>query len=648
MRSDVESCERFFIFITVLPNRLVRMTTPLEGDPGELLGILDDTARTLRHKGKLSEAVNVLWQALHLRVQVRGRDAAEVAEAARDIIKFLNKLAVAAIKDGDYDACVAYLGKALKISEPDAIPGLEEFRILTLNNASCCHRRLGNTQQALRCAKDALDVGFQTHDDKSLACSHLNACSVLSQAGRHEEALRHARDAVNSSLQALRSTQEDPAFEAAADEDRERAKQEQLATLCIAYHNAGVEFEHLGRKECLQLYRRALDLAETHLPKKRKMSAKFRKSLQSAQMMMQRIYGSSERGDGGRGGETDARSEGGGGRRRPKSARAALRSNSSGNGSSSLPNLHSGSGPSTSGSPAMPISDQLREAREKVRELEQEMQAVGRSDADQGVGGGRLEGEDRGAVRLELDELHERTKQALASVKEIQRQNKDKRGTMENSASAPVLAASMGSRADSVESLQIESAGMIVMGPGLMSGVGPTINGKGNTAGGDPLKNKRRRRRPMSAPRSGKSRKKKLPPWARSKAPDYENMPEPNLMAVRLFYQLHLVLEKRRSRAIDIFREFDDDDSGSINKREFSSGCRALGIRVTKAQRRSVFDMIDDDKVSVRLYCFVLSRLLPPPQPPAPPIPFRGLVPHIHVYTPASPPALTIPSQPVR
>ena len=73
-------------------------------------------------------------------------------------------------------------------------------------------------------------------------------------------------------------------------------------------------------------------------------------------------------------------------------------------------------------------------------------------------------------------------------------------------------------------------------------------------------------------------------------------MSDENLMAIRLFYQLHMILEKR-SRAIDIFREFDDDDSGSINKREFSSGCRALGIRVTKAQRRSVFNMIDEDKV---------------------------------------------------
>ena len=492
------------------------MTTPLVvaggGDPGELLAILDDTALTLQRKGKLGEAANVMWQALHLRVQSLGRGSAEVGSAAVDMIKFLNKLAVASIKDGDYDACVAYLGKALKISEPDAVPGLEEFRILTLNNASCCHRRLGNTQQALRCARDALDVGFQTRDDKSLACSHLNACSVLSQAGRHEEALRHARDAVNCSLQALRTTRDDPAFNAADDGDRERANQEQLATLCIAYHNAGVEFEHLGRKECLQLYRRALALAETHLPKKRKMSAKFRKSLQSAQRMMQRIFGSGRGEDAGgdRDDEGEAGNEGGGGRRRrPNSARPTLRSNS--NGHRSLPNLRtadSGGSPA-SGSLSMPISDQLREAREKVRELEREMRSVGGGNVEEEEE--EEEQEDRGAVRLELDELHERTKQALTSVKEMQRaqQKNAKDGVLMSSASAPVLAATLGARADSVESLQIESAGMIVMGPGLMSGVGPTINGKGNTAGGEPTKNKRRRRRPASAPRAGKARKKK-------------------------------------------------------------------------------------------------------------------------------------------
>ena len=238
-------------------------------DPTELLSILDDTASALEAKEKFSEAVSVLWQALHLRVESMGRDSEEVATSSEYLIKLLNKLAVQSIRDGQYDECISYLGRALKLSEPDAVPHLEHYRILTLNNASCCHRRLGNTQLALKYAKDALDVGFQTRDDKSLACSHLNACSVLSQAGRHEEALRHARDAVNASLQALRTSQEDPASaldykegQDLDDEEKARLNQEQLATLCIAYHNIAVEQEFLKQYQAsLNSYAKAAQSA---------------------------------------------------------------------------------------------------------------------------------------------------------------------------------------------------------------------------------------------------------------------------------------------------------------------------------------------------------------------------------------------------
>ena len=130
------------------------METPVgaaAGDPRELLSILDDTAGTLQRKGQLAEAANVLWQALHLRIQVLGRDAPEVGEAARDIIKFLNsslwpRSRMATTMHAWPTWAKAQLSLAWSLARG--------FRILTLNNASCCHRRLGNTQQALRCAKD--------------------------------------------------------------------------------------------------------------------------------------------------------------------------------------------------------------------------------------------------------------------------------------------------------------------------------------------------------------------------------------------------------------------------------------------------------------------------------------------------------------
>ena len=612
-------------------------------DPTELLSILDDTASALEAKEKFSEAVSVLWQALHLRVESMGRDSVEVATSSEYLIKLLNKLAVQSIRDGQYDECISYLGRALKLSEPDAVPHLEHYRILTLNNASCCHRRLGNTQLALKYAKDALDVGFQTRDDKSLACSHLNACSVLSQAGRHEEALRHARDAVNASLQALRTSQEDPTSmldykegQDLDDEEKARLNQEQLATLCIAYHNAGVEFEHLGRKECMQLYRRALNLAEMHLPRKRKMAAKFRSSLQSAQRTtMGNTSGRDEA-------EESLRGRGGGKRMRPSSAPGQRQSR--------LPPM-SGSSKynEETSSPSHQISTQLKLARERVLELEREMAGTSTTEENNM----RKEGEpaedmietkkegsnpstnllDARAVREELDELHERTHNAILSVQNMNQKSTSKKNKkiMMSSASEPMFMAgghgggsdSSSPHTQSAQSLQIESAGMVVMGPGLNSGVGPIIAGgkKSHLTQMLAATKKKMRKRPSSAGPRGRKNKKKLPPWARSKAPDFVNMPEEHLVAIRIFYQLNVILEKKRARAMDIFREFDDDDSGTINGKELRLGCRALGIHITKSQRKAVFDMIDDDKSGDLDYMELAKEIKkagkhPPPFPP--------------------------------
>jgi Ca2+-binding EF-hand superfamily protein/tetratricopeptide (TPR) repeat protein len=588
------------------------MTTSFEQDPQELLSILEETSSTLRSKGKFIEAVSVMWQSLHLRVESKGREAPEVANKSQELIKLLNKLAVQAIRDGQYDDCIGFLGRALKLSDPDAIPNLEHYRILTLNNASCCHRRLGNTQLALKYAKDALNVGFETRDDRSLACSHLNACSVLSQAGRHEEALRHARDAVNCSLQALRSSQNDGSGDEFNDreeeqfdqEEKARLNHEQLATLCIAYHNAGVEFEHLGRNECLQLYRRALNLAELHLPRKRKMAAKFRASLQSAQRTAQR-YGRSM-GLSIDSSVVEKEKRHGGKRPRPNSAPSNRKNllpamNGAANyGDGSTEISVDDNGVSSSASPSS-LSVQLKMAREKVLELEREMNG-GTDGNNDGNNDGPAADElsstvKSSAFREELDQLHQRTESALLSLKKQQQQQKKKVTRMVSSASGPILRGhpmNLSINEESAQSLKIENAGMIVMGPGLMSGVGPTIFGKGMKGSNTDKTKKARRKRPASAG-SARKKKKKLPPWAKSKAPDWDNMSESNLMAVRIFYKLFLVLEKRRARAMDIFREFDADDSGTINGREFREGCKTLGITIKKAQRKAVFGMIDDD-----------------------------------------------------
>ena len=48
-------------------------------------------------------------------------------------------------------------------------------------------------------------------------------------------------------------------------------------------------------------------------------------------------------------------------------------------------------------------------------------------------------------------------------------------------------------------------------------------------------------------------------------------------------------------RAIDIFRAWDDDDSGTISRKEFAKALPAIGLKVTKEQADELFSSFDDD-----------------------------------------------------
>jgi hypothetical protein len=76
-----------------------------------------------------------------------------------------------------------------------------------------------------------------------LADTHLNLCAVLSQLDRHEDALQH----VMLSIILL----QDEFLQSTLPKAREEVSDERLAVLAIAYHNLGVEFEHLKRVRVL-------------------------------------------------------------------------------------------------------------------------------------------------------------------------------------------------------------------------------------------------------------------------------------------------------------------------------------------------------------------------------------------------------------
>ena len=72
------------------------------------------------------------------------------------------------------------------------------------------------------------------------------------------------------------------------------------------------------------------------------------------------------------------------------------------------------------------------------------------------------------------------------------------------------------------------------------------------------------------------------------------------------------------ARVIDIFRAWDDDDSGTVSKKEFSKALPMLGLQVSKLQASELFDTFDEDRCAhdtagiCRRICRRISGLLRP------------------------------------
>ena len=65
--------------------------------------------------------------------------------------------------------------------------------------------------------------------------------------------------------------------------------------------------------------------------------------------------------------------------------------------------------------------------------------------------------------------------------------------------------------------------------------------------------------------------------------------------------QIRDYLSQKAVRVIDLFRQWDDDGTGKIEKPEFCRGMKELGLTVSKAQLDELFDMWDPDKSGARL-----------------------------------------------
>ena len=63
--------------------------------------------------------------------------------------------------------------------------------------------------------------------------------------------------------------------------------------------------------------------------------------------------------------------------------------------------------------------------------------------------------------------------------------------------------------------------------------------------------------------------------------------------------QIRDYLSQKAVRVIDLFRQWDDDGTGKIEKKEFRRGMKELGLHVSDAQLDELFDSWDPDKSGV-------------------------------------------------
>jgi len=92
--------------------------------------------------------------------------------------------------------------------------------------------------------------------------------------------------------------------------------------------------------------------------------------------------------------------------------------------------------------------------------------------------------------------------------------------------------------------------------------------------------------------------------------PPLELTPEMKAQVDGILGQLCALLYRSRSRMIETFQDFDVDNSGRIDRKEFRSFVSALGVVAHKSGVDALFDIIDTDRGGT-IDCALLSDILP-------------------------------------
>lgn len=199
----------------------------------------------------------------------------------------------------DYPMVSELLKKAEILTEHDPAG-----KAVTFNNFACFSRQQGRLHASLAYLQKALAIEQKLVHVDTPADTHLNLCAVLSQLGRHREALEHSQ-------QALMLLQEELFADGAS--QRAAQKPDRIAVLAICYHNIGVECEFLKHHQAsLQAYTKGVEIASVYLGATHGITATLERSQAAARTAIEKIAAAKKPGGGRSAGGAGGAGRGGG------------------------------------------------------------------------------------------------------------------------------------------------------------------------------------------------------------------------------------------------------------------------------------------------------------------------------------------------
>mmetsp|Transcript_31825 Transcript_31825/g.89532 ORF Transcript_31825/g.89532 Transcript_31825/m.89532 type:complete len:258 (-) Transcript_31825:10-783(-) len=166
-----------------------------------------------------------------------------------------NTLGMKHLKDGNTEPSCKFFEKAEALTDPSNLHMNPDARLVlravTYNNMGCFYKSMSKLHTALQYLKKAQRIEEKSNGRcQNPAGTHLNLCALLSQMGKHMEALQHAR-------RALELLEANPP---------QRSSSSSESLVSVAYFNMGAEYEHLKKtSEAIWAYQQAYESASSEL-----------------------------------------------------------------------------------------------------------------------------------------------------------------------------------------------------------------------------------------------------------------------------------------------------------------------------------------------------------------------------------------------